>query len=1146
MCGLAIVRGLHHTPPVDEPAPADNTLRQDVEQAETSRRLSGKEAARQDPSAPKVKGYVLVERLGAGAYGEVWKAWQERTGKWVALKLFPRRHGVDWLLLQREVERLIKLDKHPNVVSLLDADLTGDPPYYAMEYMEGGSLESFVDPARRATPEQAAAWAEQIAQALAYVHGKGILHCDLKPANVLLDEEGRVRVADFGQSRIASESTGALGTLYYMSPEQALTFKQNDQLYPDVRWDIFGLGATLYSVLTGRPPHQDNLKDRLEAAQGLDARLREYRDGILAAPAPDCGGAADEDLAAIARHCLEPWPEKRYGSAADLLRDLAARREDLPVAPLAADRAYRARKFIRRNAAVLVACAVAGAALSTAYAALAAQRRALRAQLAGVYSARAREAAEVGDDGAAALLYAQANATHPSKAAARSALSHLDALAVPRRAWDLEGPVETVAVDRDAGRILALGKTGVFLLDGATGGVVSRLVGDEGAWASAVKGRELPKPLEPPKAASPGMVIGKLIMPVGAAVIHTFGGGGLPELAAGFSPDGKRAFTRAGYNTMLLIDPATGRKLAELAADKAAFSPDGRFIASTGQHDSSVRFWDAQTGAAVGSPMRHSATAKSWETPYFEFSADGKLLVTCANESAQFWEVPTGSPAGQALRRPRDNMGRFWINPIGLPERAHISPEGKTVLVLASGNVVVFSRRTGKPVGKPFRTDGNIAHVAFWDWRGANLPQLVLTVTEEGLLQTWPTPMGTTMEAGIGSATNILGTHGSRVNAFALAPGRDLAATGGADGAAVLWSRPFQAAGSFAKRMLHAGPIDALSFSADGKSLVTGGRDGTIRVWDVPKSPVGRAYRWGWSERLSPDGTRAFFCETQRGATFLDLGSGIEIPLDMPRRVEACDRNGIAGARFDKDGRFFATWNQKGEVDVWDAATGKRLAGPLKMADPRFTSPAAGGDWPDWPGRNRLITRSPDGRRLATTDEGMKTVVLRDASGGAVGRPIEHGGRVSALAFSPSSGLLVTAGSDGEGHVVDARTGHLLGQPIERAGAVTAVAISPDDTVVATGAQDGVIRLWDARTGERLGRGLSQGFVEQLAFSRDGGRLYGVGAGLHGWDVSWLSAHSSPEKLLSAVRSRSQRRLNRQDVIEDIPFGAWDRGAASP
>ncbi|MEK7765088.1 MAG: protein kinase, partial [bacterium] len=148
--------------------------------------------------APKVPGYVLLAPLGRGAFAEVWKARQQRTGKLVALKVFHQRQGVNWVMLQRELERLTRLDKHPHVVSLLDADLTGDTAWYATELLEKGSLEKFVtgkgtgeggereradreprlrrgEAAVAATPDRVAQWMEEIAEALAFVHGKGII-----------------------------------------------------------------------------------------------------------------------------------------------------------------------------------------------------------------------------------------------------------------------------------------------------------------------------------------------------------------------------------------------------------------------------------------------------------------------------------------------------------------------------------------------------------------------------------------------------------------------------------------------------------------------------------------------------------------------------------------------------------------------------------------------------------------------------------------------------------------------------------------------------------------------------------------------------------------------------------------------------------
>ncbi|HVA65351.1 MAG TPA: serine/threonine-protein kinase [Elusimicrobiota bacterium] len=320
-----------------------------------SKELSLPKEAEQHAAAPKIAGYILTQALGRGAFAEVWKAWQIRTRKQVAIKVFTQRKGVNWLFLQREVERLVTLDKHPHIVSLLDADLTGDPAYYAMDFLAAGSLERFVDPANPAPVGEAARWMEEVAQALAYVHSKGLIHCDLKPANILLDEGGHIRVADFGQSRIVTDSAGALGTLFYMAPEQAAVAKEGEPVRPDVRWDVYGLGAAMWAVLSGRAPHGGEEDRRfLESLKTLDEKLALYREIVGRRPLEKAslatGGNVDEDLSAIVGQCVLADAARRYAGAAEVLADLKARRETRPVGPLRSGGWYRIRKFLERNA----------------------------------------------------------------------------------------------------------------------------------------------------------------------------------------------------------------------------------------------------------------------------------------------------------------------------------------------------------------------------------------------------------------------------------------------------------------------------------------------------------------------------------------------------------------------------------------------------------------------------------------------------------------------------------------------------------------------------------------------------------------------------------------------------------------------------
>ncbi len=243
----------------------DQTQQQSSEEQTRARALSLK---RLRPPTD-VPGYEPKRFLGAGAYGEVWVAVDTNTGRHVAIKFYAHRGGLDWSLLSREVEKLAFLSADRYVVQLLDVGWDADPPYYVMEYLEHGSLEDLLRREGRLGVDQAVSLFRDVAVGLVHAHGKGVLHCDLKPANVLLDQDERPRLADFGQSRLSHEQTPALGTLFYMAPEQA-----DLKAVPDVRWDVYALGALLYSMLTGAPPHRtDESVSEIESADNLDDRL---------------------------------------------------------------------------------------------------------------------------------------------------------------------------------------------------------------------------------------------------------------------------------------------------------------------------------------------------------------------------------------------------------------------------------------------------------------------------------------------------------------------------------------------------------------------------------------------------------------------------------------------------------------------------------------------------------------------------------------------------------------------------------------------------------------------------------------------------------------------------------------------------------
>ena len=299
--------------------PLEETLAQDVDSIDRARELS----ALTGEAPATVPGYRILKSIGEGKYGSVWLAREQNTGKQVAIKFYTHRRGVDWSLLGREVEKLAVLYTSRNIVGLLAVGWDHDPPYYVMEYLENGSLAARLTGGPLACAD-AVRIATRVSYALVHAHGSGILHCDLKPANILLDQDFEPRLCDFGQSRLADENSHALGTLFYMAPEQA-----DLKAVPDARWDVYALGALVYHMLTGAPPFRTEENDRrLANARNLEERLAIYRQIVRQGPRPSAhrrASGVDQQLAEIVDRCLAFDPAKRFPNAQAVLDRLIAR-----------------------------------------------------------------------------------------------------------------------------------------------------------------------------------------------------------------------------------------------------------------------------------------------------------------------------------------------------------------------------------------------------------------------------------------------------------------------------------------------------------------------------------------------------------------------------------------------------------------------------------------------------------------------------------------------------------------------------------------------------------------------------------------------------------------------------------------------------
>lgn len=262
--------------------------------------------------------YELLEVLGRGGMGVVYKARQKSLDRIVALKMI---HGgdlasaADRARFRAEAESAARL-AHPNIVPVYEVGIHEGTPYFSMKYVAGTTLAARLAKGP-VDPTVAARWLAPIARAIHYAHERGVLHRDLKPSNILLDEDGQPHVSDFGLAKRVGDNvqqltrSGAiLGTPSYMPPEQAAGSR--GQLGPAS--DVYGLGTILYHMLAGRPPFQ--------AASPVDTVLMVLEQDPL--PPRVLNAKADRELEMVALRCLQKPPELRYPSAAALADDLEA------------------------------------------------------------------------------------------------------------------------------------------------------------------------------------------------------------------------------------------------------------------------------------------------------------------------------------------------------------------------------------------------------------------------------------------------------------------------------------------------------------------------------------------------------------------------------------------------------------------------------------------------------------------------------------------------------------------------------------------------------------------------------------------------------------------------------------------------------
>jgi WD40 repeat protein len=608
--------------------------------------------------------------------------------------------------------------------------------------------------------------------------------------------------------------------------------------------------------------------------------------------------------------------------------------------------------------------------------------------------------------------------------------------------------------------------------------------------------------------------------------------------AVAFSPDGKTFLTGSGAGAQLW-EAATGQPLGQpLRGDSGsgvhavAFSPDGKkILTGTAWRNATfikyeARLWDAETGKLIGQPLPHQGRVTA-----VAFVPDSKTVLIVSEKTVRLWDMATGKPIGEPLAH-KDPVTGVAFSPDGktLLTGAGDPTKSYTVLAERAGEARLWDLATGQPIGQPLRRPDPVLAVAFspdgktivtageasaqlWDAAtGQPRAQSLQHWERAVLLAVDYSPDGKTVLTGSGAAGGRTGegrlwdaatgqpigeslAHDWWVNGVAFSPDGKTAWTAGGHKPLQRWDA---ATGKPIGKPLTPSWGPTVAISPDGKTFLTGGGAAGAHLWEsATGKPLGRAQQEGLGHdgfaAFSPD-SRTVLASSQgprvRGSlgkvqlAEADTGAWIDVPLEHPEEVFA--------AAFSPDGRTILTGGgslhaaPRGDARLWEAAPGPPRGRPFAREVSRLICP------PD------LVAFSPDGRTILTVSrqsgmnpEQNKVVQLWDAATGMLrGEPHWHCDEATAVAFSPDSKTVLALSQLPKRYtacLLDVATCLPRGEPLKHEGDILAVAYGPDGKAVLTGSTDKTARLWDAVTGQPIGEPLPHpDEVSRVAYSPDG------------------------------------------------------------
>ncbi len=257
--------------------------------------------------------YEITEQIGSGGMADVYKAVDLEEDRIVAVKILRDEfsQNEDFLRRFRNESKAIAVLSHPNIVKIYDVGLTDETKFIVMEYIDGITLKDFMEQQGVLRWKDALFFVTQILRALQHAHDKGIVHRDIKPQNIMLYEDGTIKVMDFGIARFSrvdgkTMSDKTVGSVHYISPEQA----RGD--ITDERSDVYSVGVMMYEMLTGKKPY--------DADTPVAIALKHMQEECV--PPREIMPSVPDALEEIVLHAMEKDPTRRYQSAADMIKDI--------------------------------------------------------------------------------------------------------------------------------------------------------------------------------------------------------------------------------------------------------------------------------------------------------------------------------------------------------------------------------------------------------------------------------------------------------------------------------------------------------------------------------------------------------------------------------------------------------------------------------------------------------------------------------------------------------------------------------------------------------------------------------------------------------------------------------------------------------